>query len=36
MNSLSLTGVVGISAHSISLYNEGVSKEPEHIAYVYI
>ena len=30
-NGTSLTGVIDITAHTISLYDENVSKEPENI-----
>ena len=35
-NGTSLTGVIDITAHSISLYDETVSKEPENIKDIFI
>ena len=35
-NGTSLTGVIDITAHTLSLYDENVSKEPENIKDIFI
>ena len=35
-NATSLTGFIDLAAHSISLYGESVSKEPQHINDIFI
>ena len=35
-NGTSLTGVINLTAHSISLYDESVSKEPQNIKDMFI
>ena len=35
-NAVNLTGVIDLTAHSISLYDETVSKEPQNIECIFI